>query len=190
MSSITTGGEASQVYQRYHEVVVREDGSEIATIYGLMIWKKVGGSWLIDVFANCPVPTQPTGTTRLKELIQRAFNQLGEAWASHDVEEALKYYSEDCLFMPPGEQLRGKVAIRKHLERWFASGYRRLTVNVETVLPIYKVYIISNLVHVTYPLFTISDSEGKVVVSGSGNAIVRRVGKGWEITEAVWNTIP
>ena len=177
------------MYQRYHEALVREDGSEIGMIYGMMIWKKVNGSWLIDVYANCPVPAEPTNTIQLKESIQRTYNQLGQAWASHSVEEALKYYSDDCLLMPPGERLKGKVAIRKYLEKSFASGCRLLTVGVESVRPMFEVYVVSHLVHVTYPFFTISDGDGKVIASGSGNAVVSRVGNNWEITEAVWNTV-
>ena len=177
------------MYQRYHEVVIREDGSEIATIYGLMIWKKVEGSWLIDMYANCPVPSQPTNTTQLKESIQATLNHLGDKWASQDIEGAMKFYDNDCLFMPPGETLKGKAAIRKHLEKLFANGYRRLTVNVESVSPMFEVYIVSHLVHVTYPRFSIANSEGKIIVSGSGNAILRRAGEEWKITQAIWNAV-
>ncbi len=190
VGGITTNSEHSQVYQRYHEVVVREDGSEIATIYGLMIWKKVRGAWLIDVYSNCPVPTTPTDTHQLLSSIQSAFNQLGQAWETHSIDEALRFYCEDCLFVPPGERLKGKGSIREFLGRSFARGYGKLTVTVESVLPVFEVYIISHLVHVTFSSFTIADGEGKVVVSGCGNAIVKRVGSGWEITEALWTAIP
>ncbi len=190
VGGITTDRECSQVYQRYHEVVVREDGSEIATIYGLMIWKKVKGSWLIDVYANCPVPATPTNTHQLLVSIQSTFDQLGHALESHDIEKALPFYSDDCLLMPPGEKLKGKISIKEYLERSFAKGYGKLMVTVESVLPVFEVYIVSHVVYVRYSSLTIVDSEGKVLVSGCGNAIVKKVGTGWLITEAIWNTLP
>ena len=184
-------------YQRYHEPLVREDGSEIATVYGLMIWKNVGGSWLIDVYANCPVPSVPTNTVQLKASIQHSFDLLGEAMASHDIEEALKYFTDDCHFMPPGEQFKGKAAVQQYLDRSFKQGHERLEIDVESVVPMFEVYVISHLVHVTYPSFRVLGRGGEVVLSGCGNAVIRRSTSSssssssrWEITQAVWNAIP
>lgn len=187
VSSISSGGNQTLAYQRYHEVLVRQDGSEISTIYGLMIWKKVSAKWLIDMYANCPVPPEDTDTSKLRMSIQQGFDQLGLAWASHNIEEAMKCYSNECLFMAPGECLRGKEAIRKWLEKAFAKDWGLLSVNVETVLPVAENYIVSQLVHVVYPSFTIQDCSGKVVMNGSGNAIVRMSDSSWEICEILWN---
>ena len=87
----------SMAWQRYHEVLVRQDGSEISTIYGMMIWKKVSGVWLINAYANCDVPPEQQSTQKLHESFQHAFDQFGESWASHNATKCLEYFNDDCL---------------------------------------------------------------------------------------------
>ena len=99
-----------------------------------------------------------------------------------------EYYSEDCLFMPSGKQLKGKKAIRNYLESSFAKGWGQLTIDVTSVLPVFDVYITFHLVHVTFPSFTIMDKKGKVIVTG--NVLVGLIGESWEITESLWSVLP
>ena len=180
--------EFTLAWQRYHEALVREDNSEISTIWGMMIWKKVSGVWLIDAYANCAVPPEQQSTQNLCKSVQCAFNQLAEAWAAHDVQKALQFYSDDCLFMVPGSEcLRGKAAVTLWLEKVFAKDWSVLEISVESALPVAENYIESKLVHVTYPSLCIRDGTGKVILRGGGNAIVRSNGLSWEIREAVWN---
>ena len=62
---------------------------------------------------------------------------------------------------------------------------------VQFVLPMTENYIVSQLVYVTYPSISIHDQHGKVVLRGSGNAVVRLMSNStsWMIEEAVWNVI-
>ena len=106
-----TEADISMAWQRYHEVLVRQDGSEISTICGMMIWKKVSGTWLIDAYANCAVPPKEQNTQKLRESIQHSFNQFGEAWVNHNAGKCLEFFSNDCLFIAPGSEcLKGKAA--------------------------------------------------------------------------------
>ena len=178
---------STMAWQRYHEVLVREDSSEISTIYGMMIWKKVSGVWLIDAYANCMVPPEQQNTQKLRESIQHAFDQLGEAWTTQDINKALDFYSDDCLFMAPdSEPLKGKAAIAQWLEKAFAKNWSMLVINIEKVLLVADIYIVSQIVHVTYPDMCIKDREGTVVMRGGGNALVKSNGNSWEICEAIW----
>ena len=182
-------GDGALAYQRYHEVAVREDGSEISTIHGFMIWKRVAGMWMIEMYANCQVTPDATNTTKLRESIQQAFNQFGQTWTSRDVDEAMKYFSSDCSLTvgSPPNVFKGKEAISGWLKQMSANGCSLVNLMVDRVIPIAEVYIVSQLVYVSCPTITILDKEGRVVMTGCGNAIVRRVGESWEICEALWN---
>ena len=177
-------------WQRYHEVLVREDGSEISTIYGMMIWKKVSGVWLIDAYANCDVPPEQQNTQKLRESIQHTFDQFCAAWVSLDATKCLDFFSNDCLFVAPGsaERLKGKVAISQWLEKIFKKGdWRTVSLVIENVLPMANIYIVSQIVHVTCPDVCIKDGDGKVIMRGGGNALVKWNSDRWEILEAIWN---
>lgn len=184
-----SGAEVSMAWQRYHEVLVRQDGSEISTIYGMMIWKKVSGVWLINAYANCDVPPEQQNTLKLRESIQHTFDQFGESWASLNAAKCLEFFSSDCLFIAPGsEQLKGKAAISQWLEKAFErSSWCTVSLIVKNVLPMANIYIVSQIVHVTYPDMCIKDRDGKMIMKGGGNALVKWSGDRWEILEAIWN---
>ena len=184
-----SGAEISMAWQRYHEVLVRQDGSEISTIYGMMIWKKVSGVWLIDAYANCDVPPEQQNTLKLRESIQHTFDQFGESWTSLNVAKCLEFFSSDCLFIAPGsERLKGKAAISQWLEKTFErSSWCTVSLVIENVLPMANIYIVSQIVHVIYPNMCIKDRDGKTIMKGGGNALVKWNGDGWEILEAIWN---
>lgn len=188
MPSFGEGPSCSMAWQRYHEVLVRQDGSEISTIYGMMMWKKVSGEWLIDAYANCAVPPEQQNTQKLRESIQRAFDQFSETWANRDTEKLADFFSDDCLFIvPSSEKLKGKVAISQWLDKAFAKGWCAFTVTIESVLPVADIYIVSQIVHVTYPDMCVMDRDRQVVAQGGGNALMRSNGENWEICEAIWN---
>lgn len=179
----------SMAWQRYHEVLVRQDGSEISTIYGMMIWKNMSGVWLIDAYANCDVPPEQQNTQKLRESIQHAFDQFGESWASHNVAKCLDYFNDDCLFIAPSsERLKGKMAISQWLEKAFErSDWHTVSLVIENVLPMANIYIVSQIVHVTYPDMYIKNGDGKTVMRGGGNALVKWSSDRWQILEVIWN---
>jgi uncharacterized protein (TIGR02246 family) len=180
-------GEGSLAFQRYHEDLLREDGSEISTIWGMMLWKKKSGAWLIEAYANCAVPGTQANTANIRVSIQKAFDKLSETWASQNAQEVTDCFSEDCVFMPPGENIRGKPAIEKWLRSAYSKKWMKFNAIIESVIPMADIYITSQLVYVRYTSLNVKDSHDKVVKKGSGTAIMKRVDNGWIITEALWN---
>lgn len=177
-------------YQRYHEALVREDGSEISMVHGFMIWKRVGSRWLIDMYANCSVTPDVSNTCKLRDSIQRTFNHFSQSWKSQDIVKAVEYFTEDCIFTvnsPPKVYKGRESGISAWLKEEFNEGACHINIMIDRVIPMAEVYVFSQLVYVNCLSISVLSGDGQALKTGCGNAIVKRVGESWQIAEALWN---
>ena len=182
--------EGALAYQRYHEGLVRKDGSEISMIHGFMIWKRVNGKWLIEMYANCSVTPDASNTVKLRDSIQSIFNQFGQSWTSQNVSQTAKYFSNECIITvgSPPKVYRGRESgIDIWLKEMFNEGACQINLLIDRVIPFAEVYVFSQSVYVSCPSITVLGGDGQVIRTGCGNAIVRRDGETLQIAEAFWN---
>ena len=181
--------EGALAYQRYHEAIVTSDGSELYMIHGFMLWKRVSGRWLIEMYANCAVTVDATNTSKLRTSIQKSLNQFGRAWATHDANKVTQYFTEDCILTvgAPPVVLKGTSAITDWLAQMFGEGSGVVNVMIDRIIPVSESYVFSQLVYANCPSVSILDEDGKLMKVGCGNAIVKKVGEIWQICEALWN---
>ena len=181
--------EGALAYQRYHEALVRKDGSEISMVHGFMIWKRVSGRWLIDMYANCSVTADAANTRKLHDSIQRTFDQFSQSWNTQSVKKSIGYFSDDCILTvgSPPNVYQERDGINVWLKEEFDEGACHINLLIDRVIPVAEIYVFSQLVYVNCPSITVIGANGKVLKTGCGNAIVKRVGETWQISEALWN---
>ncbi len=64
-----------------------------------------------------------------------------------------------------------------------------INVIIYRVIPMAEIYVFSQLVYVNFASINVLSGDGKILLTGCGNAVVKKEGAGdvWQIQEALWN---
>ncbi len=181
--------EGALAYQRYHEALERKDGTQISMVYGFMLWKRVSGKWLIDMYANCAVTPDANNTTKLGESIQQTFDNFGRSFSSKDTAKIAEYFSTDAQLSTgsPHKLYIGRKQIRDWVTKILGDGGCQMSIFVSSVTPLVEIYLFSQLVYVSSSNISVIGENGQILLCGAGSTIMRRVGDAWHIHEAHWN---
>ncbi len=181
--------EGALAYQRYHEGLVRKDGTEISMIYGFMLWKRVSEKWLIEMYANCAVTPDASNTAKLRESIQKTLDNFGRSLSTKDTAKVVEYFSSDGQLTTgsPPKPYKGHEEIIEWVSKIYSERGCQMSLLTSTVTPLVEVYIFSQLVYVSCSNISVLDEDGQILLRGAGSMLMKRVGEAWLIQEAHWN---
>jgi len=149
-------------------------------------------------FGACESATEQTKTNTIADKTTQSDNRAKdeaairklpiEDWckaeANRDLDAKMKLYTEDIVFMVPGEEsIKGQAAVRAKHEEWWKDTKYECTGEIVEV----KISDDWGAISGTFS-GTVTEADGKTrKEKGKFINLVRRESDGWKISRVIWN---
>ncbi|XP_071844733.1 uncharacterized protein [Apostichopus japonicus] len=109
--------------------------------------------------------------------------KLEEAFALERFEDASKFYTEDCRFMPPGALLNGREGVCQGLTKLWTGGIRTVKLEMEEAVALEGVWAYSR------GFVTFFKEDGSVALRGKYFVLWKRVDGQLQLFTDIFNRI-